>query len=151
MTRFSLDTNILVYAVDTTHQSKHDRAADLVVQAARSDSVLTQQVIGEFLNVSRKFTAKLHPFLRETAERYTRTFPIAQTLPAFLLPAFDRAGRFKLQFWDALIVGVCLANGVTHLLSEDLQDGQKIDGLTVIDPFMPANQATLDALLEEPG
>ena len=151
MTRLSLDTNILVYAVDTTHQPRHDRASDLIVQAAQTDSVLTQQVIGEFLNVSRKFTAKLHPFLRETAERYTRTFPVAQTLPAFLLPAFDRAARFKLQYWDALIVTVCIANGVTHLFSEDLQDGQKIEGLTVINPFLPANQATLDALLGEPG
>ena len=43
-------------------------------------------------------------------------------------------------------MSVCLENQVTHLLSEDLQDGQNIDGLTVLNPFAEPNESTIDRL-----
>lgn len=143
----SVDTNILVYTIDPTHRSKHQAAIEILQQLSLGDHGLTQQVIGEFLNVCRRQDKALHSALRRTAERYARIFPVMQTQAAFLFPAFDRATRFKIQFWDALIITICLANGVTHLLSEDLQDGQKFDGLTIINPFNPGNEATLKRLM----
>lgn len=54
-----------------------------------------------------------------------------------LFEAFDRANRIGLQFWDSVIITVCLADGVDVLVSEDMQDGQNIDGLTILSPFQP--------------
>ena len=43
--------------------------------------------------------------------------------------------RFALSWWDSLIVAAALGLRCRYLLSEDLQDGQVIDGLTIINPF----------------
>jgi predicted nucleic acid-binding protein len=45
-------------------------------------------------------------------------------------------GRFSLSWSDALIVAAALRVGCRYLLSEDLQDGQTLDGLTAIGPFV---------------
>ena len=55
------------------------------------------------------------------------------------LPTIDAAWavehRFGLPWWDSLIVAAAQVGGGTHLLTEDLQDGQSLDGVTVVDPF----------------
>lgn len=43
--------------------------------------------------------------------------------------------RHGLQFYDALVVGAALEAGCTRLLTEDLQHGQEIEGLTIENPF----------------
>ena len=43
--------------------------------------------------------------------------------------------RFRLSWWDALIVGAARQAGCRYLLTEDLQNGQDLDGLAVVDPF----------------
>lgn len=151
MARLSLDTNILVYAIDPTHPEKHLRAKELMRRGAAADLVLTQQVIGEYLNFVLRRMPERHATLRESAERLCRAFPLLRTPPSLLLAAYDRAIRYKLQFWDALIVSVCLANGVTLLLSEDLQDRQMIDGLTVLDPFNADNSTAVEAVMQGAG
>ncbi len=146
MPKLSLDTNVLVYAVDRTDGHKNALARSIIVHASKTDIVLTQQVLGEYLNVVRKSDRDLQPALRETAERFERLFIMVPTPKSLLLPSFDRSVRYQLQYWDALIVSVCLENKVTHLLSEDLQDGQIIDGLTVLNPFAESNKSTIDRL-----
>jgi len=146
MPKLSLDTNVLVYAVDRTDGHKNALARSIIVHASQTDIVLTQQVLGEYLNVVRKSDRDLQPALRETAERFERLFIMVPTPKSLLLHAFDRSVRYQLQYWDALIVSVCLENQVTHLLTEDLQDGQIIDGLTVLNPFAEHNRADIDRL-----
>ena len=52
--RFTLDANVLVYAVDSNADHRHDEAAELVRDAARSDCVLTLQALGEFVNAATR-------------------------------------------------------------------------------------------------
>lgn len=146
MARFSLDTNILIYSIDPTDAAKHRRASHLIERVASNDNILTQQVLGEFLNAGRKFPAAQSD-IRDAADTYDHVFTVRPTPLGSLLPAFDRAVRFKLQFWDALIIEACLAHGVTHLFSEDFQDRQRFESLTVINPFVEANGDMLEQLL----
>lgn len=147
MTRLSLDTNILVYALDTGAGDKNERARELLQLAALSDAVLTQQVIGEFLNVSRKMQHLNQRRLRRIAVGLCATYPIVATPKEALFDAFDRAGRSGLQFWDSVIVTVCLRNAVRLLISEDFQDGLVIDGLAILNPFNPDNSERLAGFL----
>jgi predicted nucleic acid-binding protein len=55
---------------------------------------------------------------------------------SLLAEAWAAQDRFQLSFWDALIVASARASGADRLLTEDLSDGQRLDGLTVIDPFL---------------
>ena len=44
--------------------------------------------------------------------------------------------RYQLSFWDALIVAAAKSLGCRYLLTEDLQADQKVDGITVVNPFL---------------
>ena len=51
------------------------------------------------------------------------------------------------QIWDAVIISVCDAHGVSTLFTEDMQDGQRIGGLKIVNPFNPANAYEVAAYL----
>ncbi len=149
--RFSFDTNILVYAHDRAAGTRHERAREIVARAAWADCILTQQVVGEFLNVGRR-RFETEPDLVETAVAgLTHVFSLAATPLAALIEAFRRAQRYRLQFWDSVITTVCIANSVETLISEDMHDGMDVDGVTIINPFQPSNAEQLRALLTPSG
>jgi predicted nucleic acid-binding protein len=147
MALISLDTNILVYAVDPTAEEKMVTARALLRSAALAEAPLAQQVIGEFLNVSRRMHHLNQRRLRRIAVGLCATFQVLPTPLAMLFEAFDLAQRAHLQFWDAVIIRVCRSAGVDLLLSEDLQDGQNIDGVTIVNPFAPGNVSLLSERL----
>ena len=147
MTRISVDTNVLIYAIDQEDLSKHLRATEMLRRLVEVDHVITQQTLGEFLAVIRRRHAARDLPVNMIFERFVSFYKIIATPLNAMLAAYARATRYTLQYWDSLIVTVCLANGVTHLFSEDMQDGQNIDGLTVVNPFNPDNHAMVDRLL----
>lgn len=149
MPRLSLDTNVLVYAVDKNAGEKNDIAVRMVRCLAQDGGVLTQQVIGEFLNVSRRMPHLNQRRLRRIAVGLTAVFPILATEKDLLFEAFDRSIRNQLQFWDSVIIGVCVSSGVTHLFSEDFQDRLVIEGLQILNPFNTSNYAAIDSLLKD--
>lgn len=148
--RFAIDSNILVYAVSRGDGRKHEIAAEIMVAAPRFDSILPVQVIGEFLNVVRRMDSDaLAPALAQ-ASRWMATIALAETQPAHLLEAAQFATRYKLQFWDSVIWQVAVAAGAAFFLTEDMQDGLSLGGLTVINPFSRANESALRALMARP-
>ena len=53
--RFSVDTNILIYSVDTDAGTRHEQALALMDALAEKDCVLTIQALAEFFHaVTRK-------------------------------------------------------------------------------------------------
>lgn len=147
----SLDTNVLIYAADPSTGVKHENARAILAGLAEADAVLTQQVLGEFLNVGRRQAHLNQRRIRRIAVRLSGAFPVLTTPRELLFEAFDRAARFQLQFWDSVIVTVCIGHAVSCLISEDMQDGMVIDGLKVVNPFNPANAALLRELLASPA
>lgn len=147
MGRISLDTNLLVYATDPSAGSRRDIARRWLRRVGDTEGILTQQVIGEFLNVSRRSAHLNQRRLRRIALGLCSVFPIAPANRDALFEAFDLAQRHMLQFWDALIIVVCLRNDVVALLTEDMQDGQRFDALIVINPFLPDNQQIIENIL----
>lgn len=143
----TIDTNILVYAADPTSGDRHHLAKPLVTAHTARQGALPQQVLGEFLNVGRRISRLDQQDIRQLGLALTMTCMILPTTPDLLFDAFDLAARHKLQFWDALILTVCRANGVTTLLTEDMQDGATVDGVTILNPFAPANRARLERAL----
>ena len=49
--------------------------------------------------------------------------------------ALEMGVSWQLSHWDALIVAAALRSGCTSLLTEDLNEGQHCDAVTVISPF----------------
>ena len=137
MTRFFLDTNVLLYAFDANAR-KRKRAQDLIENALTThEGMISSQVIQEFLNVAtRKFAT---PLTDDEALRYFELVlePLCTswTDAELYRRALGLRSRFQFSIYDSLIVAAALGGGCQTLYSEDLQTGQRIEALTVIDPF----------------
>jgi predicted nucleic acid-binding protein len=137
--RFFLDTNIFVYSFDATAARKAARAAQLIRQAMRTRSgIISYQVVQEFFKVAmRRFAV---PMTMADAEQYLSTTfrPLLAVHSSAGLygEALRVAGRYKLAWFDALIVASAMEGECEVLYSEDLQDGQSFGSLRVSNPFL---------------
>ncbi len=138
--KFFLDTNVLVYTFDTREPVKQARARELVETAlSGARGLISYQVVQEFLNVAtRRFERPLSP---TDAELYLNQVlsPLCEVFPSTGLyrSALGVAARLQLAFYDSLIVAGALSRGCRVLYSEDLQHGQRIEGLAIVNPFLP--------------
>ena len=145
--RVAIDTNILVYAFIRDEDRRHKIASDLMIRAAVVDAIVPAQVLGEFSNVIRR---KFPHYIEAAAEQVSllsATFVIVPTTDLEVRRGVRWAIRHQLQTWDSIIWQASALAGADYLFSEDMQDGLSIDGLTVIDPFNPANTVLIDLLL----
>ena len=128
--RIFVDTNILVYALlDDSH--KQQTALNLL----QSGCVISTQVLNEFTNVARK-KAKLE--WQETIDLSNAIQSLTEIIPLDLAThnrALTIAESYGYSFYDSLIVAAALEAGCNLLISEDMQDAQKIQQLTINNPF----------------
>ena len=129
-----LDTNIFVYCFDPDNPAKQAMAKKLV---ARRDWFVSWQVVQEFSSGAlHRFKVPLKPGdLADYIE--LRLWPDCRILPSQAIFAQATAihGRFGFRYYDSLIVASALAGGAKKLLSEDLQHGQRIGSLEIVNPF----------------
>ena len=139
--RFLLDSNIPLYTFDDESPSKQARAKALMEKATQTgEGCISMQVVQECLSwlsskAKRKTTvAERRDYLENILE------PLAKPLPPMPLyrDALSLQERWKFSFYDALIVAAALLLECDTLYSEDFQHGQRIEGLTIIDPFVEA-------------
>jgi predicted nucleic acid-binding protein len=143
----SLDTNILVYAADSSAGDHHLAAREIVRAASDAGAALTEQSLLEFLNASTR-KAKLSArdavtVVRKLLDTFSLLVP-QRTIVEDVLALMD---RHKVGIWDARILAVCAAHGCEYLLSEDMQDGASYGGVTVLNPFRSGNHPILERLL----
>jgi predicted nucleic acid-binding protein len=135
--RAFFDTDVLVYLFDVDAPDKREAARSLLQQEADAGrATLSTQVLQEFfVTVTRKLAV---PVGHEQAERAVRSLAelsVVQIDAGLVLAGIELTRRLQISFWDALIVGAALQSGSTVLYTEDLQHGQRIDGLTIANPF----------------
>lgn len=134
-----IDTNIFIYLFDETDDRKRTIAEQLVRSALETRSAsVSHQVVQETLNVvTRKLSS---PMSAENAQRFLDQIlaPLWQIMPSLALyrRGLDIQSNYKFSFYDSLIVAAALESGCTRLYTEDLQHGQKIDGLVIENPFI---------------
>jgi predicted nucleic acid-binding protein len=132
-----VDTNILIYAEDRDAKDKHLVARDLIVELWDSrEGVLSVQVLQEFyVNVTRKLKKPLSASkAREIVEEYL-TWTIVDNTGRMLLDAIELQRKAQLSFWDSLVVQAAIDSGCDKLYTEDLNAGQRIGSVTIVNPF----------------
>jgi predicted nucleic acid-binding protein len=135
-----VDTNILVYAEDRDAGSKHTVARDLVAELWNSkQGVLSVQVLQElFITVTRKMARPLaHDKALAIVTQYL-TWRVVEDTGGLLLAAIRGAADLKISLWDALIVEAARVEHCDRLWTEDLNHGQRIGDLLIVNPFLPA-------------
>lgn len=134
---YFVDTNVLVYSRDSSEPDKQPRAHEWLSALWHHRCGRTSvQVLNEYYVT---VTRKLEPGLTEE-EAWADLGSLLAWHPlavdaALMRRARAASQRFALSWWDALIVAAAQASRCAFLLTEDLQDGQDLDGARIIDPF----------------
>lgn len=133
--RSFLDTNILVYADDHDAGAKQGVAQELIEQARLTGhGVLSTQVLQEyFVSATRKLKVPA-PVARRKMVLYARMNLCVIRLED-ILAAVDLHRLHQFSLWDALVLRCALAANCRRLYTEDLQSGQVVEGLEVVNPF----------------
>jgi predicted nucleic acid-binding protein len=136
--RYFLDTNVLVYTFDDVARDKWQIATDLVDDARRTHrGVISFQVIQEFFSVAtRNF---VRPLTTLELQEYLRTVLAPLCAVHSSLDLYQTCLNIREQtgysVYDSLIVAAAAAAGCKTLYSEDLQDGQIVAGVKIVNPF----------------
>ncbi|MGY6586740.1 MAG: PIN domain-containing protein [Wenzhouxiangella sp.] len=134
---YFVDTNVLFYARDTTEPRKHQAAREWLrhLWSNRTGRISTQ-VLKEYYQV---VTRRLQPGMptEEAREdiRGLQTWNPVEINATTLEMAWVVEDRHGFSWWDSLIIASAQQANCRYLLSEDLQDGQTIGELSVINPF----------------
>lgn len=131
-----VDTNVLLYALDHTEETKQAQA-EVLLERLWSDhnGCLSVQVLQFYVNATRKLSEPLDPdAARQVIEDYSLWIVHAPG-SASVLAAVDISRQHQVSFWDALILGSAFEVGAGVVWSEDLNAGQHFDGLVVQTPF----------------
>jgi predicted nucleic acid-binding protein len=135
--RYFVDTNILMYAHDTSAGEKHERAKALVEELWRDRSgVVSTQVLQELAVNLRKKAGK--PLDTKTTREIVTDYLAWQVVVnggESILEALDLEARYQISFWDALVLYAAHASGAGVLYSEDLSDGQSYGHVQVVNPL----------------
>lgn len=136
--RVFVDTNVLVYAHDTGADRKREIAAAILRELWETRAGrLSAQVLQEFyVNVTRKIPTPLgRREAREVIASYS-PWEVTGVTAVDLVEASEIEERHKLSFWDALIVVAARKAGAAKILTEDMNHGQRIEGVQIENPFL---------------
>jgi predicted nucleic acid-binding protein len=134
--RTFLDTNVLVYSDDPRDLAKQRTALDLIkVHLRLRTGVVSLQVLQEYF-VSARGKLKLDADLaRRRVEAFAK-FHVAAPTISDILAAIDLHRLHGFSYWDGLILHMARQAGCTVLLSEDMQHGQAVNGVRIVNPFL---------------
>ena len=126
-----LDTNILVYAFST------DPRAEPASELLAAGCTVGVQGLNEFANVALRKLGMTHT---ETVEALAVIRALCSHIEPTTLAVHEQAlelsGKYKLAWFDAVMIATALAADCKTFWSEDLQDGMRVDDrLTISDPF----------------
>jgi predicted nucleic acid-binding protein len=128
------DSNVLLYLMSAGEKPARARAL------LDRGGVVSVQVLNEFASVAR---GKIKLDWAEIRE-ILRTVQIACKVEPISLAIHERglaiAERFGFQIYDSMIVAAALVAGCTTLLSEDMQHGQRIERMTIRNPFLASDR-----------
>jgi predicted nucleic acid-binding protein len=132
----TLDTNILVYAIDIDAGPKQQRAIAILEQVQERPCVITLQALVEFVAVVlRKHGMPIEDAIAQVQD-WRAMFPVIAASANTLTKAAGAVKQHQLSFWDALLWATACEAKVTLLLTEDCQHRRVLEGVHFFNPFL---------------
>jgi predicted nucleic acid-binding protein len=130
-----IDSNFFIYLFDKDEKKKRQHCSDLILKLEDSYTiVISTQVIKEISSVLlRKFNypvSDLKVFISQLEK-----FEVAETPPTIIQKGLDIMSSYQLSFWDSIICATAASANCSLIVSEDMQDGMEMLGMTVRSPF----------------
>ena len=133
--RCFIDTNLLIYADSGDEPVKQRIALSLLKQLRLNQTgVLSTQVLNEYCNVALNKLKLPHADIREQMQ-FWEQYEVVQVTPAIIHMGLDLHQTRSLGFFDALIVAAAKTSGCTVLYSEDMNAGEMVNGVRIVNPF----------------
>lgn len=134
MSKF-FDTNIFGYSIDLRDKKKQNIARELIRNFPTNEIVISTQVLQEFYNVA---TTKLKHDVTEVKKiMFSATrFNVWQVSVNTIFSAIDINTRYQFSIWDSLILASAIEAGCDTLYTEDLNNGQVVEGVKIVNPFV---------------
>jgi predicted nucleic acid-binding protein len=132
-----LDTNVLVYAYDSSEPLKQRVAQEILREGLETrDASISAQILSEFfVTVTRKIRYPLTvPEAAELLERLV-LLPVVSINWPTIKQAVSIQTRYGLSYWDSLVIAAAQRAGCAEVVSEDMNPGQGYDGVVVQNPF----------------
>jgi predicted nucleic acid-binding protein len=126
------DTNVLLYML-SGDPAKADRAEALI----GASGVISVQVLNEFASVASRRLGLQFTEIREILSAVRAACAVEPLSVLTHDLACDLAERFRLSFYDAVIVAAAILAKSKIVYSEDMQHGQTIDSVQIRSPFIP--------------
>ncbi len=132
-----VDTNVLVYAHDVTAGRKQEVARDAVRELWNAETgVVSTQVLQElFVSLTQKIPTPIERRKARAILEDLCAWEVIVNDEQSLLGAIDLQAKHRLSFWDSLILEAARRSGATTLYSEDLSNGQQVEGVVIVNPF----------------
>jgi predicted nucleic acid-binding protein len=140
-TRYVVDTNLLIYALDRREPEKRERAREVLQRVGGAGTAaLPTQVLSEFANAClRKLEPRPDPeTIRREVERLMLAFPVLPLTGPVVLEALRGGREHLLSYYDAQIWAAARLGQVAVILSEDFNTGAVLDGVSFANPLDPA-------------
>jgi predicted nucleic acid-binding protein len=134
-----IDSNVLVYAEAVDEPKKQSLALALLRRLRLDGSgVISTQVLQEYCNVGLRKLGLNVAHLRLQIRSHEQ-FEVVQVTPAIIHVALDLHQTRSISFYDALILQAAITSGCDTLYSEDLNAGEIINGVKIVNPFLEAS------------
>jgi predicted nucleic acid-binding protein len=130
-----IDTNVVVYADDAAYPKKQKIAAKLIADLyKKGDAVISAQVMQEYYNAAVN-KLRIDPAFAVERLRFLSKFEVVSATPQIVIAATDLNRLRNLSFWDSMILQAAITSGCDTLYSEDMQDGEIVNGVKIVNPF----------------
>ena len=124
-----LDTNLFVYLYSDMDASKRSRVIHVVNQYER---FVNTQVLNEFCSVCIRKLKLPIVSVRNAVREIKDTCNLIVVDDETVTTALDCHEKYGYAYYDSLMLASALESGCQYLLSEDMADGQEIEGSLTI-------------------
>ena len=130
------DTNILIYSIDENDTYKQNVAKELLEKAAATNTgIISTQSLQEFYNAAVKKIKLSKKAAKEYVNLFSKKFSVREISVPLILNAVDISIKNDLSFWDSLILSTANDTGCIIVYSEDMNNGQIVEGTKILNPF----------------
>ena len=135
-TKVFFDSNILVYFADGADPQKQLIVENLIKNAVINDNgVISTQSLQEFFAATTRKLMCSKEKAKDYLENFKDSFVVEQISVTHILKAVDICIKNQFSFWDSLILAAAIQSGCVICYSDDLTNGQLVEGVKIVNPF----------------
>jgi len=130
-----LDTNILIFQLDSRDPTKQKRCREIVrTVVSNHEAVISTQILQEFY-VACTMKLKIKPILVKGIMHGFENMEVVTIGIDLINNAIDASIQYQISFWDSLVVVSAESAKCQYLLTEDLNEGQIIRNVRIRNPL----------------